>query len=335
MNFKMWLFYNEALQGFGGSDITQGWNLLQNDNTLLQSYEKHEKYYKSSVHKIIIPELTRILSRSDEFPLHIYFGWNAEKLGTVKDDWGSLGNDRPDFSDHVDSLENYFFEELKIPKNHIVYVKAQSGGDIWKPWMILHGLGHAIASYTSEGRQGFHSITNRIFDCYQKDIFKKFLNEKSQMTVYSPFFYFIKKNNFDSRHDENNKLVKSLFFSSVFTFNSAQATAQDREYFQPIFNNDEFGYELIPWFFYNGCKIPKPKKDSVYDAMAEKIISMSYNVDDPYHNGEIFTGNESDKRRLQQKISIEIKVVIEKMLSDIEMIIRKMLNGCRGKVLVD
>lgn len=334
MHFKKWFFYNEALQSVGGSDITQGWNLLSQENDptldgLGETYKKHEKYYKNAVHKIIIPELTRILSRSDEFPLHIYFGWNKEKLGDNKDSFFNIGSDRNDFSDHVASLKNYFFEELKIPKDHIVYVKAQSGGDIWKPWMILHGLGHAILGYTSEGRSVFKSIRQIINAAYYEHIFKKFIkNASSVFEDESPLISFI------SEYSRSNSL-KGLFFSSIFTFNSAQSTTQNRESFQPISSYNEFSFELIPWFFYNGCKIPKPKKDSVYDAMAEKIISMSYNVDDSYYDGEIFTGNEADKIRLQQKISIEIKVVIEKMLSDIEMIIRKMLNGCRGKVLVD
>ena len=96
--------------------------------------------------------------------------------------------------------------------------------------------------------------------------------------------------------------------ASVFNFSSMRSNKTTNDSFTPLSMNlsEEFIYELIPWFFFNGTKIPLPN-DDVYVKMA------------------VATGG-----------SIEhIKRATVQMLGKIQEMIIANLEHCRGKVLID
>jgi hypothetical protein len=294
-SFYEWMkIQKEALMSVGGPDMTHGWELppYHRDKTIggasgQKAYEKHKRYYEKGIKTVVIPELSRILARSDEFPLHIYFG-EKNDLGSISyfqlGKFISLGDKRNT------SYKDYFFKELGIPSDHIVYVKSQSGGDIWKPWMILHGLGHAI-----DDADSVIPIQKVISDFYLKNTVVS-LNAILSIPAF-----------------------KKVFLSPIFTFNSAQVSERYLSSFSKTDNETELVYELFPWFFYNGCKIPFPKNDMIYEKMLEEIEKMKQGV--PNFN--------------PPSSAMELKKRVEDMLVALEREIRNSLDDVRGRVIFD
>lgn len=304
------LKFLEVLKSHGGVEFgTPGWSWLSHgdDNTAsYKEYIKNKKYFQLAANKIVLPKLQEILSRSNKYPLHIYFG----EL--------SLLNDKVvrDF----DGTQDYFFKYLKLPKNHIVYIKSRCGGDLWKPWMILHGMGHAIGE--RDDNNFLLSVKELIYFFY-KDLFSNLGTEHNNKLSKIPGFELQYDNDpfrdllYYNIHDklvrDNLAKIRNVFMGSIFTFRSARAFEHESS-FQQTTSKDEFCYELIPWYFYNGCKIPKPSTiviKNMFNYLQSLQIGNS-NLTAPLLRQKIYT-----------------------FLSKIQKEVESGLDSVRGKVILD
>lgn len=306
-------FYNflESLQSVGGFGLTNGWNVLDSnsDKTGTEKEIKNNiNYFLKAGKKIVVPELYKVLERSAKFPIHIYFGlpdYIEKEISSYALSAHSL-EDEVERGKIIDTLEDYFFGDMGIPETDIVYVKAQSGGDIWKPWMVLHGMGHAIDAFTNSNYS--NSIIRNVRKYYD-DILQSIGRDNG-------FKYII-----FNRMIGDSKELRKLLLSSIFNFRSAGVPRKEYDKIQSEFDyvrsHIEFCYELIPWYFYNSCQIPLPI-DSVYDAITEKLVNKNPNV-----------------HYSREKVFNKLKRETTKMLSKIDEVIETTLNSCRGQVLMD
>lgn len=139
---KTFYQFLEALRTVGGIHLTpHGWVNKQEEDE--GTVARNDKYFKAAGKTKVIPTLYEVLGRNSDFPIHIYFGTHQEIYDQV--DTKSLG-----FYGYKEAMaeeyDKYFFEneKFKIPRSDIVYVKEMIGGDVWTPWIVLHGLGHTL-----------------------------------------------------------------------------------------------------------------------------------------------------------------------------------------------
>lgn len=139
---KTFYQFLEALRTVGGIHLTpHGWVNKQEEDE--GTVARNDKYFKAAGKTKVIPTLYEVLGRNSDFPIHIYFGTHQEIYDQV--DRKSLG-----FYEYKQAMaekyDKYFFEneKFKIPRSDIVYVKEMIGGDVWTPWIVLHGLGHTL-----------------------------------------------------------------------------------------------------------------------------------------------------------------------------------------------
>lgn len=308
-------FYNflEVLKSHGGVEFgTQGWEWLpyEDDNTSNErEYERNVEYFKLAAHKIVLPKLQEVLSRSNKYPIHIYFGEPNVLNGKFIRDF--------------DGTQEYFFKHLKIPKSHIVYIKSRCGGDLWKPWMILHGIGHAIGDRDDSAGFNFVETIKILIELFYRDLFSNLNTEHNEKLSKIPGFNLAHSSDpfrdllYYNIHDklirDNLAKIRNVFIGSIFTFKSASA-GRDRPAFQTTTSKDEFCYELIPWYFYNGCKIPKPST-SVIKNMFDYLKTLQIGSSDltlPLLKQKIYT-----------------------FLSKIQKEVENGLDSARGKVIFD
>lgn len=89
-------------------------------------------------YKDVISKLDERLMKLGDIDFHIYFGLPENIKDLIN---YNTFNDRAEVET---VLADYFFNEMNIPKNDIVFVKSGASGDILTPWMILHTIGHAM-----------------------------------------------------------------------------------------------------------------------------------------------------------------------------------------------
>jgi hypothetical protein len=79
---------------------------------------------------------------------------------------------------------------------------------------------------------------------------------------------------------------------------------------------------LIPWFFFNGGKIPLPN-DLIYKNIADTVEKSKKSVE---KSEEVDTVEKSEEH---------IRRVTVEMLKKVEFMLIKNLEACRGHVLID
>ena len=355
-NFYQFL---EALQTVGGIHLTpHGWvNKEEEDNGIVA---RNDKYFKAAGKTKVIPTLYEVLGRNSDFPIHIYFGTHQEIYDQVNRKFLSFYGYKEAMAEEYDK---YFFEneKFKIPRSDIVYVKEMIGGDVWTPWIVLHGLGHTL--FDKKNKVPYNNAivlkvvwTYLLYGIMQKNHtelwnYRKIHDRqldldtlddldldpevtKTKVKAFDPIelnhddimskISKLEKYNYSQEWRKINKEYATLqwnfnrikkdkelrntFLASVFNFSSMRSNKTTTDSFTPLSMNlsEEFINELIPWFFFNGAKIPLPN-DDVYVKMA------------------VATGG-----------SIEhIKRATVQMLGKIQEMIIANLEHCRGKVLID
>jgi len=295
----------EYLQSVGGFGITHGWEppvIAQGGKPgeAKSEVERNQLYFDKAAKSVVIPKLYKVLGRDSTFPIHIYFGKHS-KVNIDK---------------HSDNQE-YFFEELGISYEDIVYVKLEVGGDVWKPWMVLHGLGHAIFEKKPKERRKIpysrEDIINTINHMYVNEYSILSQAEKHSWIKDNPLSYFI-----TDRYSQ----IRNICFTPIFTFRSVRSGLAPSPTFSPTTAVNEFVYELIPWFFFNGGKIPLPN-DLIYKNIADTVEKSKKSVE---KSEEVDTVEKSEEH---------IRRVTVEMLKKVEFMLIENLEACRGHVLID
>jgi hypothetical protein len=100
--------------------------------------------------------------------------------------------------------------------------------------------------------------------------------------------------------------------------------------FSPTTAVNEFVYELIPWFFFNGGKIPLPN-DSIYKNIADTVEKSEE------HIRRVTVGRRAVKYHPHrvEKSEEHIRRVTVEMLKKVESMLIENLESCRGHVLID
>lgn len=89
-------------------------------------------------YKDVISKLDEKLMKLGDVDFHIYFGLPENIKALIN---SNTFNDRAEVET---VLADYFFNEMNIPKNDVVFVKSGASGDILTPWIVLHTIGHAM-----------------------------------------------------------------------------------------------------------------------------------------------------------------------------------------------
>jgi len=253
-------FYNflEALKSVGGFGITPGWNPetknLHPDKYTDPVQVKHflAMAKKPSEEKGIIAKLDDIFQRKGhieqkDLDIHIYFGSMSLNSFPEEVKGRSL----------YQKYQNYFFNYLKIPKTDIVYIKTVPGGDVWKPWIVIHGLAHAI--YYDKVVNNHLELT-KIYSIY--NLFNDFFSN-----LMPPLFFDkLKKRGYYS--DLLDQMIVDVstridFIAPVFKFKSAQQSEisgpGEPKKFGGLTDKQEFIFEVFTWYIWNGQKLPRPQ----------------------------------------------------------------------------
>ena len=232
----------EALSGHGGFMMPAG-----EENFFKHGFsEKDIKYitgmYKrplviSSSGKLrggIIAVLDEVLSRVEDFNFHIYLG---------------------DFSSYL-SAEEFFFDK-KIPKDHIVFIKRGSSGDLLTPWMILHTMAHA--AFQSGNKDSEELIYLRLKRMFVSLSANNHWNDLDEMI-----------------ENPNDEILSNLFnFASArssSTFWGTGKVAKSR-----LLNAQELVYEIFVSYLYGGGKLKRPAGEKL--SKLTKLISQKYDND--------------------------------------------------------
>lgn len=231
----------EALSNHGGFTMPAG-----EENFFKHGFsEKDIKYitgmYKrplviSSSGKLrggIIAVLDEVLSRVEDFNFHIYFG---------------------EFSSYL-SAEEFFFD--KIPKDHIVFIKKGSSGDLLTPWMILHTMAHAaFQSGNKDSEELIYLRLKRMFVSLSGD------------------------NNWHDL-DEMIKNPDDEILSNLFNFASARSSSTSwstgKVAKSRLISGQELVYEIFVSYLYGGGKLKRPAGEKL--SKLTKLISQKYDND--------------------------------------------------------
>ena len=234
----------EALSGHGGFMMPAG-----EENFFKHGFsEKDIKYitgmYKrplviSSSGKLrggIIAVLDEVLSRVEDFNFHIYLG---------------------DFSSYL-SAEEFFFDK-KIPKDHIVFIKRGSSGDLLTPWMILHTMAHAAFQSEQYGKVSEEIIYSRL----------------------QRMFVSLSGDNNWHDLDEMIKNPDDEILSNLFNFASARSSSTfwgtGKVAKSRLLNAQELVYEIFVSYLYGGGKLKRPTGEKL--GKLTKLISEKYDND--------------------------------------------------------
>jgi hypothetical protein len=185
----------------------------------------------------IIAVLDTVLSRVKGFDFHIYFG--------------------EFYSDST--VEQFFFDKNKIPKDDIVFIKKGSSGDLLTPWMILHTMAHAAFQSEQYGKVSEELIYSRL----------------------QRMFVSLSGNNNWNDLDEIIKNPDDEILSNLFNFASARSSltswsigkvAKSR-----ILDAQELVYEIFVSYLYGGGKLKRPAGEKL--SKLTKLISQKYDND--------------------------------------------------------
>ena len=232
----------EALSGHGGFMMPAG-----EENFFKHGFsEKDIKYitgmYKrplviSSSGKLrggIIAVLEEVLSRVEDFNFHIYLG---------------------DFSSYL-SAEEFFFDK-KIPKDHIVFIKRGSSGDLLTPWMILHTMAHA--AFQSGNKDSEELIYLRLKRMFVSLSANNHWNDLDEMI-----------------ENPNDEILSNLFnFASARSSSTSWSTGKVAK--SRIISGQELVYEIFVSYLYGGGKLKRPAGEKL--SKLTKLISQKYDND--------------------------------------------------------
>ena len=212
-------------------------------------------------YKDVIGKLDERLMKLGGVNFHIYFGLPENIKDLIDYDFDD------DRKRTEEVLERYFFDEMKIPKSDIVFVKTGPSGDLLTPWMILHSVGHGITDSKKNSVRIFEDKWNHIFWNRLGDVFN---------------------------------VTKPEVMACLFNFRSARiANDYTRKTFTPVRDAVELRNELFASYLWNGghirrptpecmeklAKMPNPKSTIDWDEMNEfqigqhltKMIKKFYN----------------------------------------------------------
>ena len=232
----------EALSGHGGFMMPAG-----EENFFKHGFsEKDIKYitgmYKrplviSSSGKLrggIIAVLDEVLSRVEDFNFHIYLG---------------------DFSSYL-SAEEFFFDK-KIPKDHIVFIKRGSSGDLLTPWMILHTMAHA--AFQSGNKDSEELIYLRLKRMFVSLSANNHWNDLDEMI-----------------ENPNDEILSNLFnFASARSSSTSWSTGKVAK--SRLISGQELVYEIFVSYLYGGGKLKRPTGEKL--GKLTKLISEKYDND--------------------------------------------------------
>ena len=257
----------EALSNHGGFTMPAG-----EENFFKHGFsEKDIKYitgmYKrplviSSSGKLrggIIAVLDEVLSRVEDFNFHIYLG---------------------DFSSYL-SAEEFFFDK-KIPKDHIVFIKKGSSGDLLTPWMILHTMAHA--AFQSGNKDSEELIYLRLKRMFVSLSANNHWNDLDEMI-----------------ENPNDEILSNLFnFASARSSSTSWSTGKVAK--SRLISGQELVYEIFVSYLYGGGKLKRPAGEKL--SKLTKLISQKY--DNDY--------DESYISRLVDSVFSGIEEIINKVL---------------------
>jgi len=280
--------FHESLKSVGGFGFMQGWKPIGDEGS--EENKKNVSYFSSVAKKIVVPKLYDVLERGST-DIHIYFGRKEE------------------FSINLlSNYENYFFEELGIPKTDIVYVKEIVGGDVWKPWIVLHGLSHALMDSDH--------TKSKLVDCFH--LIKNFYSKLCGINLYSILMVGTLISSGESGDQFRQLENRRFLLSKIFKFRSAKTYDLDRHdvmyrnnLFTPVNSVEELIHEIFTWFLYNGENLPIPEESTlkeIYDYLQSIDCDISVN---------------------------QIKSLISELFEGLISMFRANIAACRGHVVID
>lgn len=183
----------------------------------------------------IIAVLDKVLSRVEDFNFHIYLG---------------------DFSSYL-SAEQFFFDKDKIPKDHIVFIKKGSSGDLLTPWMILHTMAHA--AFQSGNKDSEELIYLRLKRMFVSLSANNHWNDLDEMI-----------------ENPNDEILSNLFnFASARSSSTSWSTGKVAK--SRIISGQELVYEIFVSYLYGGGKLKRPAGEKL--SKLTKLISQKYDND--------------------------------------------------------
>ena len=183
----------------------------------------------------IIAVLDEVLSRVEDFNFHIYLG---------------------DFSSYL-SAEEFFFDKDKIPKDHIVFIKKGSSGDLLTPWMILHTMAHA--AFQSGNKDSEELIYLRLKRMFVSLSANNHWNDLDEMI-----------------ENPNDEILSNLFnFASARSSSTSWSTGKVAK--SRLISGQELVYEIFVSYLYGGGKLKRPAGEKL--SKLTKLISQKYDND--------------------------------------------------------
>jgi hypothetical protein len=359
---KTFYQFLEALRTVGGIHLTpHGWVNKQEEDD--GTVARNDRYFKAAGKTKVIPTLYEVLGRNSNFPIHIYFGTHQEIYDQV--DTKSLG-----FYGKKEALaekyDKYFFEneKFKIPRSDIVYVKEMIGGDVWTPWIVLHGLGHTL--FDKKNKVPYHSaIVLKVIQTYlsygimQKNHtelwnYRKIYDRQLDFDDLddddfdiddpdNPTSNNVKKNPIELNHDDiMSKISKSEKFDDSQEWKKINKEYQTLQWnFQRIKKDKELRNTFLASVFnFSSMRSNKTTTDSFVPLslnLSEEFINelipwfFFNSAKIPLPNDDVYV-----KMAVATGGSVEhIKRATVQMLGKIEEMIIANLEHCRGKVLID
>jgi hypothetical protein len=183
----------------------------------------------------IIAVLDKVLSRVEDFKINIFFG---------------------EFSSNS-TVEQFFFNKYKIPKDHIVFLKKGSSGDLLTPWMILHTMAHA--AFQSGNKDSEELIYLRLKRMFVSLSGNNNWNDLDEMI-----------------ENPNDEILSNLFnFASARSSLTSWSTGKVAK--SRLISGQELVYEIFVSYLYGGGKLKRPTGEKL--SKLTKLISQKYDND--------------------------------------------------------
>ena len=212
--------------------------ILDNGGFIDKDTEYIDKMYSSETNKGIVTSLNRMLSKVKDFDFHIFIG-KFVKYIKYKDNATQQVCEKFTADYREKELENYLFNKMNIPQNHIIFIKQGTTGDILTPWMILHSMAHALTSYLT----------------YVPNEIERFLIKlKNPPKTTDNYISDILTNpNLHSSYD---------ILSLLFNFRSIRNTTIGGK-MSRVQDPQEQAHELFVYYLINGLIIPIPNQENI------------------------------------------------------------------------
>jgi len=183
----------------------------------------------------IISVLDTVLSRVKGFDFHIYFG---------------------EFYSNS-TVEQFFFDKNKIPKDDIVFIKNASSGDLLTPWMILHTMAHA--AFQSGNKDSEELIYLRLKKMFVSLSASNNWNDLDEMI-----------------ENPNDEILSNLFnFASARSSLTSWSTGKVAK--SRLISGQELVYEIFVSYLYGGGKLKRPVGEKL--SKLTNLISQKYDND--------------------------------------------------------